>query len=72
MQSHRPNQNQNQKQVSFLAEKIKRLQTSGDAQEMMSTIRDYLQNERQSHAAQVYEHTAHTAQVVPMARLKAV
>jgi hypothetical protein len=72
MQKHSRNHNPNQKQVSFLAEKIRRLQTSGDSQEMMATIRDYLQNERQSHATQVYEHTAHTAQVVPMARLKAV
>lgn len=60
------------KAVSFLAEKLKRMSTSGDSQEMMSTIRDYLQTERNQHASDIYEHTAHTAQVIPFARMRAV
>jgi hypothetical protein len=63
---------QEQKPVSFLAEKVKRMSTSGDSQEMMATIRDYLHNERSQHAAVIYEHTAHTAQVIPMARMRSV
>jgi hypothetical protein len=67
-----PTSTQENKAVSFLAEKVKRMSTSGDSQEMMATIYEYLQNERSQHAAAVYEHTAHTAQVIPFARLRAV
>jgi len=63
---------QEQRPVSFLAEKVKRMSTSGDSQEMMATIREYLLNERVQHATEIYEHTAHTARVIPIARLKAV
>ena len=69
------NQKQTSFQKSFLAEKIKRMQAGGvdsRSQEMMATIRDYLQNERQVRVTEVYEHTAHTAQVIPIARLKAI
>ena len=61
-----------QKAISFLAEKVKRMSTSGDSQEMMATIRDYLQNERAQLTAEIYEHTAHTAQVIPFARMRSV
>jgi hypothetical protein len=73
MQSSNQKQTTNQRQASFLAEKVKRMQAGGgDAQEMMATIRDYLHNERQVRVTEVYEHTAHTAKVIPIARLKAV
>jgi hypothetical protein len=68
----KPTSGHEQKAISFLAEKVKRMSTSGDSQEMMATIRDYLQTERSQHAAEIYEHTAHTAQVIPFARMRAV
>jgi hypothetical protein len=63
---------QEQKAVSFLAEKVKRVSAGGDSQEMMATIREYLQNERDAHAAQVYERKANSARVIPFARMRAV
>jgi hypothetical protein len=69
---HSPKSAPEQKPVSFLAEKIKRMSTSGDSQEMMATIREYLLSERTAHASEIYEHTAHTAQVIPFARMRAV
>jgi hypothetical protein len=58
--------------VSFLAEKLKRMSTSGHSEEMQATIREYLQSERSQLAADFYEHTAHTARVIPFARMRAV
>jgi hypothetical protein len=68
----KPNSLSGHKPVSFLAEKVKRLSTSGDSEEMRATIREYLQSERNQHATEIYEHTAQTARVIPFARMRAV
>jgi hypothetical protein len=70
VQSPRPSNNQ--KPASFLAEKMKRMSVNGDSQEMMATIREYLLSERTAHASEIYEHTAPAAQVIPLARMRAV
>ncbi|MBS2006726.1 MAG: hypothetical protein JST01_06785 [Cyanobacteria bacterium SZAS TMP-1] len=61
-----------QQPVSFIAEKIKRMQPAAGSPEMMAMMRDYLANERNAHAVVIYENTANTARVIPFARMRAL